>query len=92
MTPNLSGLTIGSMALTPTFGAKVYEYTAGTSNAKDKVTTTADASLTVAIELNGVAMDNGDDATWETGDNVLTVTVTNAIGESEDYVVTVTKA
>lgn len=80
------------MALTPTFDAKVYEYTAGTSNTKDKVTATADATLTVAIELNGTAMDNGDDATWDDGENTLEITVTNSASESNTYTVTVTKA
>lgn len=80
------------MALSPTFSADVVEYTAGTTNAKDKVTATADESLTISIELNGVSMDNGDDATWDAGENTLEITVTNSASVSKVYTVTVTKA
>ena len=80
------------MALSPTFSADVVEYTAGTTNAKDKVTATADESLTISIELNGVSMDNGDDATWDAGENTLEITVTNSASASKVYTVTVTKA
>lgn len=90
--PTLSGLTIGSLALSPTFSSDVVEYTAGTSNDKDKVTATADESLTVTITLNDVEIENGDDATWEDGENVIEITVTNSASAEKVYTVTVTKA
>jgi hypothetical protein len=53
--------------------------------------TPTDENATVVI-LNGeTTVENGESATWETGENVLTVTVTN--GEAEEvYTVTVTKS
>ncbi len=79
------------MALSPTFSASVVEYTAGTINAKDKVTATADESLTISIELNGTELENGLDATWDAGENELEITVTNSASEEKVYTVTVTK-
>ena len=80
------------MALSPTFSADVVEYTAGTTNAKDKVTATADESLTVTIEVNDVEIENGDDATWDAGENEVVITVTNSASEEKVYTVTVTNA
>lgn len=80
------------MALSPTFSASVVEYTAGTTNAKDKVTATADESLTIEIELNGDELENGSDATWDAGENELVITVSNSAGEEKVYTVTVTNA
>lgn len=86
------GATIGSLALSPTFSADVVEYTAGTTNDADKVTATADASLTISIKLNDVDFENGSNATWEDGENTLEITVTNSASEKKVYTVTVTKA
>jgi len=80
------------LALSPTFSASVVEYTAGTTNAKDKVTATADESLTIEIELNGDELENGSDATWDAGENELVITVSNSAGEEKVYTVTVTNA
>lgn len=80
------------MALSPTFSADVVEYTAGTTNAKDKVTATADESLTVTIEVNDVEIENGEDATWDAGENEVVITVTNSASEEKVYTVTVTNA
>lgn len=92
MTATLSGLTIGSLTLTPTFDSDVKEYTAATTNASNKVTATpTDENATVVI-LNGeTTVENGESAAWETGENVLTITVTNGT-EEEVYTVTVTKS
>lgn len=87
----LSGLTVGALTLTPTFDADVTEYTVTTSNASNKVTATAAEGLELALDLDGTAIENESSPTWEVGENVLTVTVTNAIGDSEEYTVTVTK-
>lgn len=87
----LSGLTIGALTLTPTFDADETEYTVTTSNNSNKVTATAAEGLEIALDLDGTEIENESSPSWETGDNVLTVTVSNEIGESEEYVVTVTK-
>ena len=67
------------------------EYTATTSNATNKVTATPeDESAAVTIMLGDTEITSGESATWEVGENVLEITVTN--GEAEKtYTVTVTK-
>ena len=88
----LSALAIGSLTLTPDFDKDVTEYAAATTNATNTVTATAtDEGATVAI-LNGeTSVASGSAATWEEGENTLTITVTN--GEAEKvYTVTVTKS
>lgn len=97
MRPNasgLNGLSIGSLALTPSFSPEVTEYTAATSNNTNKVTATLkDDADSVYIELNGEELENGTSASWETGENTLTITVTDSDTEEETvYTVTVTKA
>ena len=91
-------MTIGELELSPTFDSKVLEYTATTSNATNKVTATTDDPsavieivLTNSEETEGVAVPNGTAATWASGENILTITVTNGASETV-YVVTVTKS
>lgn len=88
----MSGLTIGTLTLTPAFDGSVLEYAAATSNATNKVTATAtDSEATVALTLNGSPIENGSNAAWTDGENTLVVTVTN--GEATTaYTVTVTKS
>lgn len=91
MTPTLSGLTIGSLTLTPTFSGSVTAYTATTSNASNKVTATpTDEDATVEILLGETEIENATNATWEAGENTLTITVTNGTSQTV-YTVTVTK-
>lgn len=90
--PHLKSLKIGSLTLSPAFNKDKTAYTAATTNASDKVTAQAfdqDASITI---LNGeTAVENGANATWSAGENVLTVTVV-AGGATKTYTVTVTKS
>ena len=79
------------MALSPTFSSDVEEYTAETSDSTAKVTASADSSLTVALTFNDVAIENEDTVTFEDGENVLEVTVTNSASEEKVYTVTITK-
>ena len=88
----LSSLSIGSLALTPTFTANTTSYTASTSNASDAVTATAANGATVAIEVNGTAITNGTGANWLTGSNTVTITVSKTGLTTTTYTVTVTKA
>lgn len=86
----LSGLTIGSLTLTPTFSADVTEYTTTTTNASNKVTATpTSADATVEITVNDVELENGASATWTEGDNEVVVEVTGDDGTTT-YTVTVT--
>lgn len=64
------------------------EYTATTSNSTNKVTATpTEAGDEVVIMLGDTEIENGSSATWEVGENVLTITVDN----ETTYTVTVTK-
>lgn len=88
----LSGLTIGSLTLDPTFDSAVVEYTATTTNDADKVTATAtDENAEIVIMLGETEVTNGGNATWAAGENELTITVTNETA-SKEYTVTVTKS
>lgn len=91
MSARLSGLTIGALTLTPTFDSDVTEYEVTTSAATNKITATPeDENATVEILVGETEIDSGDSATWETGENTVTVTVTNG-DQSKVYTVTVTK-
>ncbi len=74
---SLSALTIGTLTLTPTFAAGTYEYTAATANASDVITATAAKSIAeILITVNDVAVESGEAATWDEGDNIVKVSVT----------------
>ena len=68
------------------------EYTAETSNATNKVTATpTDPAAEIEIILGeSTEIENGSSATWETGENTLTITVTGG-APATVYTVTVTK-
>lgn len=87
----LSSLTIGGLAFTPTFSPGVKEYTANTTNATNAVNATPVSSgATAAITVNGTAVNNGGSATWNEGENTVVVEVTSG-SASETYTVVVTK-
>lgn len=88
---DLASLTIGSLTLTPAFNADTIAYTASTTNATNTITAVAaDADAEVAITVNGTAHTSGQAATWETGDNIVRIVVTNG-NATKAYTVTVTK-
>lgn len=92
MNADLSGLTIGSLTLSPSFSAEVTEYTATTTNSTNTVTATAKDENTVITILNGgTEVENGTPATWADGVNTLTVTAENG-SIRKVYTVTVTKS
>lgn len=91
-------MTIGELELSPTFDSEVLEYTVTTSNATNKVTATTDdpsAAIVIVLvnseEAEGVAVTNGTAVTWASGENILTITVTDGASETV-YEVTVTKS
>lgn len=87
----LSALTLGSLTLTPVFDADTTSYTTTTTNASNVITATAaDSAATVAIDVDGTPVASGSTATWNSGVNVVTVTVTND-AHSKVYTVAVTK-
>ena len=79
------------MVLDPTFDSDTGEYTATTSNEADKVTATPTAQgVDIEILLGETEIQNGSNATWSEGENVLTITVSCEGGEDTVYTVTVT--
>ena len=89
----LSALTIGSLTLEPTFSAEVTEYTTTTSNESDNITATATAAesgATVEIKNGETVVESGSAATWNEGENTVTIKVTNG-DYNKTYTVTVTK-
>lgn len=95
----LSDLKVGNLTLSPTFAAATVSYTASTTNATNIVTATpSDAGASIEITNEGtsetpVTIPNGTAATWEAGENTLTVKVTAADGTTtKSYTVTVTKS
>lgn len=92
MSACLSGLTIGALTLEPTFDSDVDSYTTATTNATNTITATPeDESATVTI-LNGeTPVENGTAATWQEGQNTVTITVQNGTTQKV-YTVVVTKS
>ena len=86
----LSGLTIGSLVLTPTFATATTSYTATTSNAADAVTALAAEGTNITIKVNGNALTNGSNASWTSGSNTVKITASATGLESTEYTVTVT--
>lgn len=70
----------------------MYAYTADTSNASNKVTAVAaNSKATIKIKNGNTDVENGGNATWETGANTLTITVTYGTTVNT-YTITVTKS
>ena len=68
----------------------MYEYTATTSNVTNKITATpTDETAEVEILVGETEVENGESATWDEGENVVTITVTGTTDETV-YTVTVT--
>lgn len=87
----LSTLSITGVALSPAFSPSTRNYVGSTSAASGTVTATAsDQEATVEIYQEDSDITSGKVATWETGENVITVIVTNDDARAA-YTVTVTK-
>jgi hypothetical protein len=92
----LSGLTIGSLVLSPTFTAEVKNYTASTTNKTNVINATTDSEgATIGITLSNASdtnksVTNGNAVTWADGDNTIQITVAKD-GAETTYTVVVTK-
>ena len=86
----LRSLAIGALALTPAFNPDTLEYTASTSNATNSISVVPTTGSLATVKVNGRKVQNGSAATWRTGENVVSITVTNG-EKSRAYSVTVTK-
>lgn len=89
----LASLSLGAAELSPSFSKDVTAYTASTTSTTNTVTAVAtDAeNADIAIAVGETPVTNGQAATWEAGENTLTVTVTNG-NATKTYTVTVTKS
>lgn len=89
----LSALTIGALTLSPSFSSGVTEYTTTTSSGSATVSATATDTddAAIAVTVNGNSIANGGSASFETGTNMVVVTVTNDDAK-KSYKVKVTKS
>lgn len=95
LTESLSGLTVGSKTLDPTFDADIKSYEVDTDDATNTVSATAtNPSATVEIYLNGTLKKSGtgsasESLTWTANTDTVTVKV-KYISVTETYTITVT--
>lgn len=88
----LSALTLGVLSLTPAFDSDILSYTATTTNATNAITAVAvDPLATIAITANEEAVTNGEPITWQAGENIVKIIVTNG-DKTKTYTITVTKS
>ena len=86
----LSGLTIGSLLLNPTFAPDVESYTLETSNNRNKITALCADDVSLTNRDGASTVNNGTAAAWAVGENKLTVVVSKN-GAKSVYTVNVTK-
>lgn len=88
----LSGLTIGSLTLSPLFESTHYGYGATTSGASAQITATLNKPdlAEMQIALNGVDKDNKATLTWLKGKNYITIN-TEYVNTKLLYVIEVNK-
>ena len=90
-TPVLTALTLGSLTLDPTFDATVNNYTTETTDSTNTITATAASGTDIVITVNGNSHTSGTAATWQTGENIVSIQLTSATGMNT-YTVIVTKS
>lgn len=87
----LQSLTIGGLSLSPAFSTGTDTYTADTTNAQDAISAVPTMGASVTVKVGKAQIQNGGNATWSEGSNVVTITVNNG-KNSKVYTVTVTKS
>lgn len=91
LTPTLSALAVGALTLTPTFASGTTSYTTTSAAAKQTITATpTNIGDSVLIEVNGEYLENGGEATFNSGANDVRITVSNSGGAQIVYTVVVT--
>lgn len=90
----LSGLTIGSESLSPSFDSAVYAYTVTASAASAKIeATTTQPGAQVSVSYNGKNIRNGGTVTWTADGKAYPLAITVRQGNAvRVYTVSVTKA
>ena len=87
----LSALSITGVSLSPSFAPSTRNYVGSTSAASGTITATAaESGATIEVFQEDNDISSGKVATWETGENVVSVIVTNGDARAA-YTVTVTK-
>lgn len=86
----LQSLTIGGLSLSPAFSTGTDTYTATTTNAQDAISAVPTMGASVTVKVGKARVQNGANATWAEGENVVSITVNNG-DNSKIYTVTVTK-
>lgn len=87
----LESLSIGSVALSPSFNKSIYYYEGNTTNATNTITVeTINSDAEVEILVNDVTIQNGGTASWNMGENTVKINVISGT-ESESYTVKITK-
>lgn len=87
----LAGLTVGTVALSPTFAAETLAYTATVTGTSDIVTASpTQAKAKVHIEFGGKNYPNGASLKWNSGANTVNIVVENGVSK-RTYTVTATK-
>ena len=87
----LQSLTIGGLSLSPAFSTGTDTYTADTTSAQDAISAVPTMGASVTVKVGKTQIQNGGNATWSEGSNVVTITVNNG-KNSKVYTVTVTKS
>ncbi|WP_295588584.1 phage major capsid protein [uncultured Oscillibacter sp.] len=87
----LQSLTIGGLSLSPAFSTGTDTYTATTTNAQDAISAVPTMGASVTVKVGKARVQNGANATWGEGENVVSITVNNG-DNSKVYTVTVTKS
>lgn len=87
-TARLSSLVLGgSLILTPQFKRNRIWYKTSTEDATNTITAVAeDGGATIAIDVDGVTVTNGNPATWAAGLNHVVITVTNGADVAKYYI------
>lgn len=88
----LASLSIGSLTLDPTFDADVTTYTASTENNTNTIKATGADGVSVSIKNGDTDVESGTAATWEDGENTVTIVASGSGMTSTTYTVTVTKS
>lgn len=87
----LADLRVGALQLAPSFASATTTYSVATENAKNTINAVpAEAGAKIVVKVGNKVIENGTAATWATGENTVTVTVTAADGETtKTYTITV---
>lgn len=88
----LKDVKIGALSLSPNFEGAVTTYKTTTTDATNKISIeTLNPKAAAEIKVNNKVIENGEAATWTTGENKVIVTVKHGTTTEKVYTITVTK-